>query len=90
MIVVPSFAVSNQGYPPVISTVIVRFVVAVTPNVTGGVYRPGRVKHQSKPQEHAPNQHGHRQFHATKQITNCKYQSTEQEVRQQESLFQKL
>ena len=43
MIVMPSLSVREQCDPPVVSTVIGRRVVSITPHVGDGIDRPGRV-----------------------------------------------
>ena len=56
VIVMPTFAVGDQGHPPVVATFIRRLVVPIAPNVAGRVNEPGGVQHKAEPRKHTPNE----------------------------------
>lgn len=55
VIVVPTFSVSHEGNPPEIGRLVVTAVIAVSPNVCGGIYEPGCVINEDEADENSPN-----------------------------------
>ena len=59
VVIVPAFAVSQQRDPPQVRRPVASRVRAITPDVARGIDQPGRMEHEDRPDEPAPDQPAH-------------------------------
>ncbi len=56
VVIVPAFAIGEDGDPPEVAGGVAGVVVAVSPEVSGGVYEPGAVVGSDHPDAHSPDE----------------------------------
>jgi len=57
MVVVPSFAKSQERYPPAITRIVTGLESGPTPQVRSRIDEPGRMKREGKTQKNPPQQY---------------------------------
>jgi len=88
VVVVPSFAVSQDRNPPEVAAVVSGLVVLVSPHVGSRVDEPGHVQDSDHSNANGPNQPGNRQALAVDHVADASECCAEDQVDRQEELLE--